>query len=84
MESIDEGDSRWFCPACVIKKVRLSLAGFDDPPSLRLQNPPKMPKPSLMSPLIHQLETSIPVEFQLPDDIRNFFRDGNQTTFPIG
>jgi hypothetical protein len=31
MESIDEGDSRWFCPACVIKKVRLSPAGFDDP-----------------------------------------------------
>lgn len=22
MENIDEGDSRWFCPACVIRKVK--------------------------------------------------------------
>ncbi|KAH6918816.1 hypothetical protein BKA70DRAFT_1248334 [Coprinopsis sp. MPI-PUGE-AT-0042] len=58
MESIDEGDSRWYCPACVIRK-----------------HPPRKPPPSLLGPLIHQLELSTPVEFQLPDDIRNFFRD---------
>ncbi|KAF9001994.1 hypothetical protein BDQ17DRAFT_1357878 [Cyathus striatus] len=58
MESVDEGDSRWFCPSCIMRK-----------------NPPKKPPPSLLSPLIHQLQTSIPVEFQLPEDIRSFFKD---------
>ncbi|EAU88421.2 hypothetical protein CC1G_05187 [Coprinopsis cinerea okayama7 len=58
MESIDEGDSRWFCPACEIRK-----------------KPPKKRPASLLAPLLHQLDMSIPVEFQLPDDIRNFFRD---------
>ncbi|TFK25022.1 hypothetical protein FA15DRAFT_668895 [Coprinopsis marcescibilis] len=58
MESIDEGDSRWFCPACIIRK-----------------HPPRKPPRSLMSPLIHHLQTTIPIEYQLPDDIKNFFRD---------
>ncbi|TFK42813.1 hypothetical protein BDQ12DRAFT_293915 [Crucibulum laeve] len=59
MEGVDEGDdSRWFCPACRIKK-----------------NPPRKPPQSLLSPLIYQIETSIPVEFQLPDEVRTFFKD---------
>ncbi|KAJ2916057.1 hypothetical protein MD484_g4390, partial [Candolleomyces efflorescens] len=58
MENIDEGDSRWFCPGCVIRK-----------------NPPRKPPPSVFSPLIHLVQNSIPVEYQLPDDVRNFFRD---------
>ncbi|RXW24140.1 hypothetical protein EST38_g1704 [Candolleomyces aberdarensis] len=58
MENIDEGDSRWFCPGCAIRK-----------------NPPRKPPPSIFSPLIHLVQTSIPVEYQLPDDVRNFFRD---------
>ncbi|KAF9452811.1 hypothetical protein P691DRAFT_659886 [Macrolepiota fuliginosa MF-IS2] len=58
IESIEEGDSRWFCPACVIRK-----------------QPPAKPPPSLLSPLIHQLNASIPVEFQLPEDIRNYYKD---------
>jgi hypothetical protein len=29
-----------------------------------------------MSPLIHQAQTNIPKEFQLPEDVRNFFKDG--------
>jgi len=40
------------------------------------QQPPAKPPPSLLSPLIHQLNMSIPVEFQLPEDIRTFFKDG--------
>ncbi|TFK72597.1 hypothetical protein BDN72DRAFT_318483 [Pluteus cervinus] len=65
VEQIDEGDSRWFCPSCMIKK-----------------HPPRRPPPSLLSPLIHHLENSIPTEFQLPDDLRGFFKD--VTTGPKG
>lgn len=35
-----------------------------------------------MSPLIHLAQTSIPKEFQLPDDVRGFFKDGLWTPFP--
>ncbi|KAF9459334.1 hypothetical protein BDZ94DRAFT_1284436 [Collybia nuda] len=58
IESVDEGDSRWFCPACTIEK-----------------HPPRKPPPSFLSSLIHQVETAIPTEFQLPEDLRNFFKD---------
>ncbi|KAJ6618238.1 hypothetical protein B0H10DRAFT_1795520 [Mycena sp. CBHHK59/15] len=58
MENIDEGDSRWFCPACVIRK-----------------HPPRKPPPSLFSPLIHLVQTTIPTEYQLPEDVRSFFKD---------
>lgn len=34
-----------------------------------------------MSPLIHLVQTNIPKEFQLPDDIRGFFKDGSWTLF---
>ncbi|KAF8558422.1 hypothetical protein OG21DRAFT_1149976 [Imleria badia] len=39
------------------------------------RNPPPKPAPSFVSPLIHLAQTSIPKEFQLPDDIRGFFKD---------
>ncbi|KAJ7093105.1 hypothetical protein C8R44DRAFT_397972 [Mycena epipterygia] len=58
MEHIDEGDSRWFCPACVIRK-----------------HPPRKPPPSLFSPLIHLVQTTIPTEYQLPEEVRTFFKD---------
>ncbi|KAJ7184142.1 hypothetical protein C8R46DRAFT_1063020 [Mycena filopes] len=58
MEHIDEGDSRWFCPACVIKK-----------------HPPRKPPPGLFSPLIHLVQTTIPTEYQLPEELRTFFKD---------
>ncbi|KAF7304633.1 Histone deacetylase associated PHD protein-2 [Mycena kentingensis (nom. inval.)] len=58
LEHIDDGDSRWFCPACVIRK-----------------HPPRKPPPGLFSPLIAQVQASIPTEYQLPDEIRTFFRD---------
>ncbi|KAJ7445824.1 hypothetical protein B0H11DRAFT_404215 [Mycena galericulata] len=58
MEHIDEGDSRWFCPACVIQK-----------------HPPRKPPPSLFSPLIQLVQTSIPSEYQLPEEVRTFFKD---------
>ncbi|GLB35183.1 putative PHD-finger [Lyophyllum shimeji] len=58
MESVDEGDSRWFCPSCTIRK-----------------HPPRKPPPSLLSPLVHQVDLSIPTEFQLPEDVRTFFRE---------
>ncbi|KIY43700.1 hypothetical protein FISHEDRAFT_78541 [Fistulina hepatica ATCC 64428] len=58
MESIDEGDSSWFCPACTMRKQ----------PSRRIP-------PTLLAPLIHHVMTTIPREFQLPEDIRTFFKD---------
>ncbi|KAG1736760.1 hypothetical protein EDB19DRAFT_1720148 [Suillus lakei] len=39
------------------------------------KHPPIKPPPSFMSPLIHQAQTNIPKEFQLPEDVRNFFKD---------
>ncbi|KAF5330779.1 hypothetical protein D9619_005650 [Psilocybe cf. subviscida] len=39
------------------------------------QHPPRKPPASLFSPLLHQLQTSNPIEFSLPEDIRNFFKD---------
>ncbi|KAF5391799.1 hypothetical protein D9757_001651 [Collybiopsis confluens] len=58
MDSVDEGDSRWFCPACTLSK-----------------HPPRKPPPGLLAPLIQALDSSIPTEYQLPDDVRNFFKD---------
>ncbi|KIL69543.1 hypothetical protein M378DRAFT_156743 [Amanita muscaria Koide BX008] len=58
LDKIDDGDSRWYCPACMIRK-----------------HPPRKPPPSLLSPLIYQVEMSNPTEFQLPDEIRNFYKD---------
>lgn len=49
------------------------------PPSLLIlsfKNPPPKPPPSFMSPLILQAQNSGPREYQIPDDIRNFFKDG--------
>jgi hypothetical protein len=58
MESVDEGDSRWFCPACTMSK-----------------HPPRKPPTGLLAPLIQAVDNSIPTEYQLPDDIRTFFKD---------
>ncbi|KAF9239614.1 hypothetical protein BU15DRAFT_87926 [Melanogaster broomeanus] len=45
-------------------------------PSCTTRNhPPPKPAPSFMSPLIHIAQTSIPKEYQLPDDVRGFFKD---------
>ncbi|KAI9509944.1 hypothetical protein F5148DRAFT_1183357 [Russula earlei] len=38
------------------------------------QNPPSMPPSSLLSPLIYHVQSSPPVEFQLPEDIRTYFK----------
>ncbi|KAH9966508.1 hypothetical protein BC827DRAFT_1176408 [Russula dissimulans] len=38
------------------------------------QHPPSMPPSSLLSPLIHHVQSSPPVEFQLPEDIRTYFK----------
>lgn len=65
MEAIDLPEGdKWFCPSCIIRK-----------------HPPSKPtRSSFMSPLIHQLQVTIPKEFQLPDDIRNFFKDVSTAT----
>ncbi|KAK7023831.1 histone deacetylase associated PHD protein-2 [Favolaschia claudopus] len=39
------------------------------------KHPPRKPPPGLFSPLIQLVQTSIPTEYQLPEDIRTFFRD---------
>ncbi|KAH9001425.1 hypothetical protein EDB92DRAFT_1826587 [Lactarius akahatsu] len=44
-------------------------------PSCELhQDPPSKPPSSVLSPLIHLVQSSPPVEFQLPEDIRTFFK----------
>ncbi|KAN0128524.1 hypothetical protein V8E53_013731 [Lactarius tabidus] len=44
-------------------------------PSCELhQNPPSKPPSSVLSSLIHHVQSSSPVEFQLPEDIRTFFK----------
>ncbi|KAF4578654.1 hypothetical protein EYR40_001196 [Pleurotus pulmonarius] len=57
-ENVDEGNSKWYCPACTAK-----------------QFPPQKPPPGLFSPLIQQLLHANPNEYQLPEDIRTFFKD---------
>ncbi|KAF9472207.1 hypothetical protein BDN70DRAFT_887247 [Pholiota conissans] len=39
------------------------------------KHPPRKPPPSLLSAVIHHLQISNPVEFQLPEDIRTYFKD---------
>ncbi|KAF8502553.1 hypothetical protein BU17DRAFT_58719 [Hysterangium stoloniferum] len=39
------------------------------------QHPPPRPRRSLLAPLFHHLQLSIPTEFELPEDIRGFFKD---------
>ncbi|GJE97073.1 hypothetical protein PsYK624_132830 [Phanerochaete sordida] len=53
-------DAKWLCPACILK-----------------QKPPPKPPASLkfMAPLIDQLQMNLPYEFQLPQDVRGFFKD---------
>ncbi|KAF8831576.1 hypothetical protein HHX47_DHR1000797 [Lentinula edodes] len=38
-------------------------------------HPPRKHPPGLLAPLIQSVDVSIPTEYQLPDDIRNFFKD---------
>ncbi|KAJ3553344.1 hypothetical protein NM688_g3662 [Phlebia brevispora] len=59
-KDLPAGDVRWFCPACMLK-----------------QKPPPKPPSSLkfMAPLIEHVQSIIPVEYQLPQDIRTFFKD---------
>ena len=77
MEGVDDGDARWFCPTCAARKVNLVYFHVSAYQSYQsYQHPPRKPPPSLLSSLIHQLQVSIPVEFQLPEDIRAFFKDG--------
>lgn len=79
MDAVDLPErDKWYCPSCTIRKVRCVTAiGLEDPLTKIYKNPPPKPtRSSFMSPLIHQLQLSIPKEFQLPDEIRNFFKDG--------
>ncbi|KAF8906018.1 hypothetical protein CPB84DRAFT_1889744 [Gymnopilus junonius] len=39
------------------------------------KHPPRKPPPSLLSAVIHQVQISNPIEFQLPEDIKTFFKD---------
>ncbi|KAF8185023.1 hypothetical protein K438DRAFT_1066922 [Mycena galopus ATCC 62051] len=39
------------------------------------QHPPRKPPPGLFSPLIHLVQSSIPSEYQLPEEVRGFFKD---------
>ncbi len=43
---------------------------------IKLQHPPRKPPPSLFSAVVHHVQVMHPVEFQLPEEIRTFFKDG--------
>ncbi|TCD63891.1 hypothetical protein EIP91_004800 [Steccherinum ochraceum] len=55
-----QGDANWYCPACTLRK-----------------EPPSKPPASLkfMAPLFDNVQSTIPHEFQLPAEIRTFFKD---------
>ncbi|OSX65008.1 hypothetical protein POSPLADRAFT_1044433 [Postia placenta MAD-698-R-SB12] len=57
---LPQGDARWFCPACTLQR-----------------KPPPKPPASLkfMAPVIEHLQTTLPAEYQLPNDIRAHFKD---------
>ncbi|KAJ8481419.1 hypothetical protein ONZ51_g5996 [Trametes cubensis] len=61
METADlpEGE-RWFCPACALE-----------------QRPPPKSLTALkfMAPLVQELSSKMPTEYQLPQDIKTFFKD---------
>lgn len=70
----------WYCPACILQQVR-HLSPCDimcSAMTFSLQKPPHKPPTSLkfMAPLVAELQSRIPVEFQLPLDIRSYFKDG--------
>lgn len=85
MEATDlpEGETRWFCPACTLEKVWLHshsprITHSSIPP---LKKPAPKPPTSLkfMAPLVNELAAKIPTEYQLPSDVRSFFKDGEFT-----
>jgi hypothetical protein len=43
------------------------------------QAPPTRPPRGLFGPLMQHLDSMHPVEFQLPEDVRTFFKDGECT-----
>jgi hypothetical protein len=43
------------------------------------QAPPTRPPRGLFGPLMQHLDSMHPVEFQLPEDVRTFFKDGEST-----
>ena len=75
--ALPELGERWYCHSCTIRKVCLSIVQilYDDSSMPQQHPPPKLPS-SAMSSLIYQVQTSVPKEFQLPHDIRNYFKDG--------
>jgi hypothetical protein len=45
------------------------------------QNPYPKPPPSFLSPLITSIQNAPPMEFQLPEDIRTYFKNGSVVFF---
>lgn len=76
MENADNISSVWYCAGCQARKVCSSLFFTLMWSDLLAQHPPRKPTQSLFSPLVHVLNYSIPTEYQLPDEIRTFFKDG--------
>ncbi|KAF7974049.1 hypothetical protein HWV62_24019 [Athelia sp. TMB] len=59
-----------------VKEEEMAPPSLSPDPLATAANPPPKPPPSFMSPLILQAQNSGPREYQIPDDIRNFFKDG--------
>lgn len=80
MDQSEVGDGDWFCPSCTVRQVGHMVTprplSADRSP---VQNPLPRPPRSFMAPLIQHVQSLYPVEYQLPDDIRGFFKDGKMT-----
>lgn len=65
-----------FCDKCV--QIVIILGVFSPSFYDFVQKPPSKPPVSLkfMAPLIDHVQTGLPAEFQLPQDLRTFFKDG--------
>lgn len=77
-EDLPAGDDRWFCPSCSLRQVCPSLIPATDPIEICAKKPSVKPSIGLkfMASLVEQVETTLPSEFSLPQDIRTFFKDG--------
>ena len=77
--------SKWFCPSCTTQKVCLfhfcDLVQVFHP--MPQHHPPIKPLPSFMPPLVHQVQTNIPKEFQFAEDVRCWFKDGASLDGPF-
>jgi hypothetical protein len=77
VETPDVG--KWFCPGCAPRKVSpsSSFLHFNKDLTDFIYQSATRQMPDWIVPAVRNLDSGIPSEFQLPEDIRGFFKDGN-------